>query len=251
MTCKICGMGDEHGHPPWMYEEKKMTYIIAEAGINHNGDMSLALKLIDAAVEAKADAVKFQLFHVERLKQYQLNEVQMRTLKSYCDGKIEFLCTPFDRAAVDTLDKLVSTFKIGSGQANQDFLSYVSAKGKPMIISTGMSELSEIRHSVSDVEVPFTLLHCVSLYPTPPEKADLQRMLTMKRGFSCPIGYSDHTEGIDIALAAVALGAAVIEKHVTLDKSMQGPDHKASITPEELKALVKGVKRIEESLKET
>lgn len=229
------------------------TFIICECGVNHNGDMSLALKLIDAAVKAKADAVKFQLFHIEKLKQYQLNEVQMRTLKSYCDQyKIEFLCTPFDKESVDFLTPLIQKFKIGSGQANDvEFLTHVNSKGKPIILSTGMSDLSDIRHSLTVVDVPVTLLHCVSLYPTPPEKADLQRMLAMKRGFSCPIGYSDHTEGIDIALAAVALGATVIEKHLTLDKSMVGPDHKASITPDELKALVNGVRNIECSLIES
>lgn len=221
--------------------------IIAEIGINHNGDMNLAHRLIDAAVKAKADAVKFQLFHIERLKQYQLNEAQMKLLFNYCkECGIDFLCTPFDKEAVDALEELVPLYKIGSGQANdQSFVEYVALKGKPIILSTGMSEFSDIRHSIANVEVPVTLLHCVSLYPTPPEKANLRRMQEMMLSFSCPVGYSDHTEGIEISLAAVALGAKVIEKHITLDKSMEGPDHKASITPEELTALVVGIRKIE------
>ncbi len=226
-----------------------MTYIIAEAGVNHNGDMSLAKRLIDAAVDAKADAVKFQLFHRESLKWCQLTEAQMGILRRYCGDRITFLCTPFDKEAVDFLADIVSAFKIGSGQAKDlDFLDYVAKKGKPIILSTGMMDVSEIRHSLTVMDVPVTLLHCVSLYPTPPEKADLQRFLSMKRGFALPVGYSDHTEGIDIALAAVALGAEMIEKHLTLDKTMDGPDHKASITPEELAALVSGTKRINSAL---
>ena len=237
-----------------------MTYIIAECGINHNGDMSLALKLIDAAVKAKADAVKFQLYKSEllvpegekreMLRQYQLSPVQMRTLHSYCHQYgIEFLCTPFDIDSVDALEKLVKTYKIGSGQANDImFLDHVASKEKPIILSTGMSDFADIRHVLGALDMPVTLLHCVSLYPTPPEKANLQRMIQMQESFAAPIGYSDHTEGIDIALAAVALGAVVIEKHLTLDKSMPGPDHKASITPDELVALVAGARRIEAAL---
>ena len=224
-----------------------MTFIIAEAGINHNGDMSLALKLIDAAVEAKANAVKFQLFRIEQYKNYQLTPVQMRTLESYCQQYgIQFLCTPFDKQCVDDLENIVEMYKIGSGQSKDlDFLAYVSSKGKPIVLSTGMSEFSDIRHSLTVIDVPVTLLHCVSKYPTEAKDANLVKMLRMMETFSCPVGYSDHTEGIDISLAAVALGATVIEKHLTLDKSMEGPDHKASITPQELKDLVKGIRRIE------
>lgn len=220
--------------------------IIAEAGINHNGDMSLAKRLVDVSVEAGADAVKFQLFHIEHLKWCQLSETQIGDLAEYCKGRIEFLCTPFDKESVDFLTPLVKSFKVGSGQAKDlDFLSYVGSKGLPVILSTGMVEVSEIRHSLTVLDVPVTLLHCVSLYPTPPEKADLGRMVHLQRNFSCPVGYSDHTEGIDIALAATALGAVIIEKHLTLDKTMDGPDHKASITPDELNALVKGVRNIQ------
>ena len=237
-----------------------MTMIIAEGGINHNGDMSLALRLVDAAVRAGADAVKFQLYQAELLapegekrellRQCQLTPVQMRTLHSYCtEKKITFLCTPFDKESADHLEKLVPFYKIGSGQGKDlDFLFHVSAKGKPMMISTGMMDFADIRHSLTVVLPEVTLMHCASLYPTPPEKADLHRMQKMMRDFAYPVGYSDHTEGIAIALAAVALGATVIEKHLTLDKSMLGPDHRASITPDELTALVKECREIELAL---
>ena len=224
--------------------------IIAEIGVNHNGDMSLARVLIDECVKAGADAVKFQLFHIEKYKHLQISESQVELLHYYCqDRNIEFLCTPFDIQAVDFLAGLVPIFKIGSGQSNdQDFVDHVASKGKPIILSTGMSEFSDIRNVLGNVEVPVTLLHCVSLYPTSPEKANLRRMQEMMLNFSYPIGYSDHTQGIDIALAAKALGAKIIEKHVTMDKDMDGPDHKSSITPEELGDLVRGVKSIESAL---
>lgn len=234
--------------------------IIAEAGINHNGDLGLAMRMIDAAIEAGADAVKFQTYKAERLappgakrdmlKRCELNEAKTRTLKDYCDRRaLLFLSTPFDKDSVDFLDGLVPMFKIGSGQSNDsDFLEHVSKKGKPMLISTGMSEFSDIRRSLAAVKAPVTLLHCVSKYPTPAKEANLRRMQNMMFSFPHPVGYSDHTEGIEIALAAKALGAVVIEKHITLDKGMEGPDHRASITPEELKALVLGVKKIEQSL---
>ncbi len=237
-----------------------MTYIIAEAGINHNGDMSLALRLVDEAAAAGADAVKFQLYDSENLappgekrdmlKTYQLTAAHMQMLCAYSRQKgIEFLCTPFDEQSADALEPLVSRYKIGSGQANDvHFLCHVASKGKPIILSTGMSEFADIRHVLGAIDVPVTLLHCVSQYPTPPEKANLARMVQMKRSFAAPIGYSDHTEGIAVALAAVALGAEVIEKHITLDKFMPGPDHKASITPAELVSLVAGIREIEKAI---
>jgi N,N'-diacetyllegionaminate synthase len=226
-----------------------MTYLIAEAGINHQGDTSLARILIDVAVDAGADAVKFQLFHIDHLRQYQLSEYQLLMLKDYCADRIDFLCTPFDKASVDFLADKVPLFKIGSGQSNDtDFVSYINAKGKPIILSTGMSTMLHISKSLGGCTVPVTLLHCVSRYPTLPEEANLRRMQEMMLQFDVPIGYSDHTEGIDIALAAVAIGATVLEKHLTLDKDMDGPDHKASITPYELQELVKGVRRIEAAL---
>ena len=228
-----------------------MTYIIAEIGINHNGRLDLALDLIDAAARAGADAAKFQLFHMEHLKQYQLDEKQIAFLARACHHRgIEFLCTPFDRQAVDFLTPLVSQFKIGSGQANDpDFVAYVVSKGLPVILSTGMSDVTKIRQVLDRMLGPFSLLHCVSLYPTPPEKANLRRIDQLRYDFGCKVGYSDHTEGIDIALAAVALGAHIIEKHVTLDKTMEGPDHRASITPDELRNLVIGARNIEKALK--
>lgn len=234
--------------------------IIAEAGINHNGDMGIARSLIDSAASAGADAVKFQNYRAELLappgqfrellKSCQLTQGNTELLAHYCkDRNITFLSTPFDKDSADLIEALVPMFKIGSGQSNDlDFLRHVSRKRKPMIISTGMSEFPDIRRALTVVDVPITLLHCVSLYPAPPEKADLGRMCRMMREFSFPVGYSDHTEGIEIALAAKELGAVVLEKHITLDKNMDGPDHKASITPEELKALVLGIKKIEQSL---
>ena len=223
--------------------------IIAEIGVNHNGDMSLARELVDQCVKAGADAVKFQLFHIEKYKEFQLSEDQIGQLHDYCKDKVKFLCTPFDNQAIDFLADLVPFFKIGSGQANNSlFVEYVACKGKPIILSTGMSDFADIRHTLRNVEVPVTLLHCVSVYPTPPEKANLRRMRSMMLNFPCPVGYSDHTQGIDIALAAKALGAVIIEKHVTLDTEMDGPDHKSSITPEQLGDLVRGVKSIEAAL---
>lgn len=237
-----------------------MTYIIAEAGINHNGDMSIAMRLIDEAAEAGADAVKFQLYKAELLtknekkleilRKCQLSEEQIQKLKISCaHRKIEFLCTPFDKESADFLEPLVTKYKIGSGQAGDiEFLAHVSAKGKPMIISTAGLLFKDIRKLVTAVDVPYTLLHCVSKYPTPANKAKLYRMKDMMERLGVPIGYSDHTEGIDIALAAIALGATIIEKHLTLNKEMDGPDHKASITPEELAALVRGARNIDAAL---
>ena len=233
--------------------------IIAELGINHNGDLSLARTLINAAAAAGADIAKFQNYHCEllappgdkreMLRQYQISEVQTLYLKGCCDKVgIEFCSTPFDKQAVDFLTPLVKRFKIGSGQSKDvDFVSYVASKGKPIILSTGMSDFDDIRHSLSRVklEVPLTILHCVSQYPTLPENANLVRMQKMMLNFECEVGYSDHTTGIDIALAAKALGAKVIEKHFTLDTKMEGPDHSSSITYPELKALVDGCRRID------
>ena len=234
--------------------------IIAEIGINHNGDMSLAKTLINAAANAGADCAKFQAYKSEvwappgakrdMLKKYELSNEHLTYMKQLCDrAEIEFLCTPFDKERADFIDPLVKEFKIGSGQANDlDFLAHVSSKGKPIILSTGMSSFEDIRHSLTVIDVPVTLLHCVSLYPTAPNEAKLGRMVEMQNAFSYQIGYSDHTEGIAISLAAKALGAVVIEKHITLDKAMDGPDHAASITYSELKALVDGCRRIGLSL---
>jgi N-acetylneuraminate synthase len=256
------------------------VFVIAEAGVNHNGDLKLARALIDVAVEAGADAVKFQTFRADRLvtpdapkAEYQLqttgndeSQFEMlkhlelspdahRELKSYCEERgIVFLSTPFDEEAVDLLDGLgVPAFKISSGDlTNSPLLEHVASKGKPVILSTGMSELSELIEAVSVLntagcENP-VLLHCVSNYPAQPQEINLRAMQTMRSAFDVPVGFSDHTEGIDVALAAVALGACVIEKHFTLDRTLPGPDHRASLEPGALRELVRSIRRVESAL---
>ena len=256
------------------------VFVIAEAGVNHNGDLKLARTLIDVAVDAGADAVKFQTFHadllavadapkaayqlqttgdsesqVEMLRRLQLPAEAHRELQSYCEERgIIFLSTPFDEQAVDFLDDLgVPAFKISSGDlTNSPLLQRVAAKNKPVILSTGMSDLSEVIEAVSVLNAEGCdnpiLLHCVSNYPADPADVNLLAMQTMSTAFNLPVGFSDHTEGIDVALAAVALGACVIEKHFTLDKSLPGPDHRASLEPAELGQLVQSIRRVESAL---
>jgi len=256
------------------------VFVIAEAGVNHNGDLQMARALIDVAVEAGADAVKFQTFSADRLvttdapkAEYQLQTTgdresqfemlrrlelsadEHRELQSYCNERgIIFLSTPFDEEAVDLLDELgVPAFKISSGDlTNSPLLEYVASKGKPVILSTGMSELSELIEAVSVLntagcENP-VLLHCVSNYPAVPSEVNLRAMQTMRSAFDVPVGFSDHTKGIDVAIAAVALGACVIEKHFTLDRTLFGPDHRASLEPAELRGLVRSIRRVESAL---
>jgi N-acetylneuraminate synthase len=250
------------------------VFVIAEAGVNHNGDLKLARALIDVAVEAGADAVKFQTFRAERLatpdapkaeyqvqttgnaesqfemlRRLELSADAHRELQAYCHERgIIFLSTPFDEEAVDLLDESgVAAFKISSGDlTNSPLLEHVASKGKPVILSTGMSELSELIEAVSVLntagcENP-VLLHCVSNYPADPAEVNLRAMQTMRSAFDVPVGFSDHTQGIDVALAAVALGACVIEKHFTLDRTMPGPDHRASLEPTELRELVRSIR---------
>ena len=270
------------------------VFIIAEAGINHNGDLALAYKLVDAAKEAGADAVKFQTFKAENvvsrragkaeyqekttnseesqfemIKKLELSFEDFKKIKKYCDKKgIIFLSTPFDYESVDFLENLVPLYKIGSGEiTNLPFLEYVARKGKPIILSTGMSTLGEVEEAITTIInanpsffdtshfspltshlPPLTLLHCVSNYPAKYEDVNLKAMLTLKEAFKLPIGYSDHTSGIEIAISSVALGAKVIEKHFTLDRSLPGPDHKASLEPEELKAMIKAIRNVEKAL---
>jgi N,N'-diacetyllegionaminate synthase len=256
------------------------VFVIAEAGVNHNGDPKLARALIDLAVASGADAVKFQTFHAERLAiaaapkaGYQLettgdaeSQVEMlrrlelsadahRDLYAYCrDKEIIFLSTPFDEESVDLLDELgVPAFKISSGDlTNSPLLEYVASKRKPVILSTGMSELSEVIEAVSVLDSAGcdnpVLLHCVSNYPAAVADVNLRAMQTMRAAFDLNVGFSDHTEGIDIALAAVALGACVIEKHFTLDRGLPGPDHRASLEGEELRQLVRSIRRVETAL---
>ena len=261
--------------------ENHPVFIIAEAGVNHNGDLNLAKKLVDLAVEAGVDAVKFQTFiteeivthnaekadyqkkntgsseesQFEMLKKLELPFEQFREVKTYCAKKgIIFLSTPFDRKSVDFLDKLeIPAFKIASGEINNlHFLNYIASKGKPIILSTGMSTLEEVEKALEVINKTqnkqLILLHCTSDYPAKVKEVNLRAMRTMHKAFHLPVGLSDHTPGIEISLAAVAMGAPVIEKHFTLDNSLPGPDHKASLKPQELKDLVKAIRNIENAL---
>lgn len=255
-------------------------FIIAEAGVNHNGNVNLAKKLIDKAKEAGADAVKFQTFKTEKivtkdarqaryqaknigkkesqyeiLRKLELSYSDFTDLKKYCDKKkIIFLSTAHScKEDVDLVAKLCPAIKIASGDLiNLPFLKYAAKKNLPIILSTGMATLKEVKEAVKTV-LPFNkkliLLHCTTNYPTPLNDVNLRAMIAMKKAFNLPIGYSDHTKGIKVALAAVAFGAKVIEKHFTLDKKMLGPDHKASIEPKELKEMVLGIRKIENKLK--
>ncbi|MDY6973314.1 MAG: N-acetylneuraminate synthase [Thermodesulfobacteriota bacterium] len=255
-------------------------FFIAEAGVNHNGKTEMAKLLIDVAQRAGADAVKFQTFNPEKLvspgankAEYQLqttdrDETQMemlqrlmlhpesyRELQSYCRNKgILFISTPFDDQSADFLaDMAVPVFKISSGDINNwPFLEHVAGKGKPIILSTGMSRLSEVDEAVRVIRRSgcnqLLLLHCVSNYPAHPGDTNLRAMKTIKDAFQTPTGFSDHTPGNEVALAAVAMGACVIEKHFTLDKNLPGPDHRASLEPVELSALVKGIRIVESAM---
>ncbi len=269
-------------------------FIIAEAGINHNGDINTAYKLIDVAIDAGADSVKFQTLNTEKLvsryapkaeyqdknigvndsqfvmlKKLELSCSEFEKLKEYCDTKgILFLSTPFDEESSDFLESIgMKVFKIPSGEvANKPLIEHIAKKGKPIILSTGMSFLAEVEEAIGWINeccvsvrskeklgdyrfsVPLTILHCVSNYPTPPEDVNLLAMKTMEAAFGLPVGYSDHTAGIEISVGAVALGAIVIEKHFTLDKNMDGPDHSASLDPAELKAMVSAIRNMEKAL---
>lgn len=255
------------------------TLIIAEAGVNHNGELAMARALIDAAVAAGADAVKFQTFRAEdlvtrdagtatyqsqnlgdtqttqfaMLKRLELAPQDFGTLKAYCDQRqIIFLSTPFDQYSVDLLEPLVDRYKIASGDCtNLPLLAYIATKGKPVILSTGMADLEEVRDAVKCLRahVPMmTILHCTTNYPCPPADVNLWAMHTLRETFHLPVGYSDHTEGIEIPIAAVALGATVIEKHLTLDHNLPGPDHRASVEPPAFAEMVRSIRAVEQSL---
>ncbi len=258
------------------------VFIIAEAGVNHNGSIELAKKLIDVASEAGVDAVKFQTFKAENLvsKNAQKAEYQKKTtdknesqfdmikkleldvnthkeLMAYCKQKdIMFLSTPFDHDSIELLDALgLEIFKIPSGEiTNLPYLKHIGKLGKQVILSTGMADIGEIEDAL-DVLVAagtkkdnITVLHANTMYPTPMEDVNLKAMQTIACTFGVKVGYSDHTLGIEVPIAAVAMGATVIEKHFTLDKTMEGPDHKASLEPDELKAMVKAIRNIEQAL---
>jgi N-acetylneuraminate synthase/N,N'-diacetyllegionaminate synthase len=255
------------------------TFIIAEAGVNHNGNISLAKKLIDVAKDVGVDAVKFQTFNAEEvvtkdpektecleettgkgsqykmLKRLELTEGGFKELAVYAKKVgILFLSSPFDKESADLLDKLdVPAFKVASGEiSNSPLLKHIAKKGKPIILSTGMATLGEVeealnvikREGVEDV----ILLHCVSNYPAKIEEVNLRAMETLKQAFQTPVGLSDHTLGITASIAAVALGACVIEKHFTLDRSLPGPDHKVSLEPSELREMVRAIKEVEKAL---
>lgn len=259
------------GHP---------CFIIAEAGVNHNGDMGLAKSLVEAAARAGADAVKFQTFRAEKmvsaeapkatyqiettdaaesqldmLRSLELSPEMHHELKSVCqDQGVLFLSSAFDHESVDLLADLeVPALKVPSGEiTNLPLLAYMAQKGKPLIVSTGMADLAEVAEAVQAIEDTgsreLTLLHCVSNYPADAADVNLNAMDTMYRAFGVPVGYSDHTQGIHIPLAAVALGACVIEKHLTLDRSLPGPDHRASLEPGEFGEMVSGIRAVESAM---
>lgn len=256
------------------------AFIIAEAGVNHNGDMALARKLIEAATDAGADAVKFQTFTPEELvsteapqAKYQVEntgkeELQLSMLKNlvlpheehaalkrYAEEKgLVFLSTPFSIPDADFLETLgVAAYKIPSGEvSNTPFLAHVAKKGKPVLLSTGMSTLEEVREAVATLKEhgakDIALFHCTSMYPTPPEHVNLRAMQTLAKEFGLPTGLSDHSEGAAISIAAVGLGAQLIEKHYTLDRAMPGPDHKASLEPHELKEMISAMRAVGKAL---
>ncbi|WP_461634098.1 N-acetylneuraminate synthase [Labilibaculum euxinus] len=257
------------------------VFIIAEAGVNHNGDIELAKQLIDVAVEAKADAVKFQTWKTEllvskdakmadyqientgiiesqydMLKKLELSYNEFRELKKYCDRKnILFLSTPDEEESADFLNSLQNIFKIGSAElTNIPFLRHIASFKKEIILSTGMGTMVEIEIAVRTLldagitKNQITLLHVTTQYPTPMVEVNLKAMLAIKDQFGLKVGYSDHTMGTEVPIAAVALGAQLIEKHFTLDRNMPGPDHQASLNPEELKYMVIAIRNIEKAL---
>jgi N,N'-diacetyllegionaminate synthase len=256
-------------------------FIIAEAGVNHNGDLELAARMIDSAAAAGADAIKFQSFVSEELitlsapraayqvkatgddsaqyamlKALELSDDGQLELKRKCDEVgIHYLCTPYERHSVDLLDRLdVAAYKIASTDVtNLPFLRYLGSKGRPVILSSGMSTLGEIEAALgalraSSEGLDIVLLHCTAEYPAPLEDVNLRAIGTLERAFGCPTGFSDHTGGIGASPWAVAVGACVVEKHFTLDRKMQGPDHPASIEPEELRDLVRTIREVERAL---
>jgi len=258
------------------------VFIIAEAGVNHNGSVDLAKQLINVASNSGANAVKFQTFKAENLvaKNAQKAEYQKHTtnvlesqfdmikkleldvethkeLIAYCQEKdIMFLSTPFDHDSIDMLNNLgLDIFKIPSGEiTNLPYLRHIGSLNKQVVLSTGMSNLEEIRGALNILinagssKENITVLHANTMYPTPMEDVNLNAMLTIHKEFDVDVGYSDHTLGIEVDIAAVAMGASCIEKHFTLDKAMDGPDHKASLEPEELKAMVSAIRNIEKAL---
>jgi N-acetylneuraminate synthase/N,N'-diacetyllegionaminate synthase len=256
------------------------VFIVAEAGVNHNGDPALARRLVDAAAECGADAVKFQTFRVDALLTrgapkagYQVEttgagesqrdmlarlELSLEVLAELKDRAathgLIFFSAPFDEESADVLDALgVALFKVPSGEiTNLPLLRHVAAKARPMILSTGMSSLEEVEQAVAVIRAagdpPLALLHCLSAYPAPAGEINLRAMDALAERCGCPVGFSDHTLGIEIAVAAAARGAAIIEKHLTTDTTLPGPDHRASLDPAEFAAMVRAIRAVESAL---
>lgn len=252
----------------------KSTLIIAEIGVNHNGSVEIAKKMIKSASECGVDAVKFQTFitenlvtenaktatyqeentnensQFEMLKKLELSFEDFKELKEYAlKHNVMFISSPFDIESVDLLEKLdVPLYKLGSGElTNFELIDYVQKTDKPMIISSGMASLEEIKETYDfiDNKENLMILHCITGYPTSFEEANLNFIKTLQAEFDVPIGFSDHSPGIELPIAAVALGACVVEKHFTLDKTLEGPDHKASLNPAEFKAMVEAIRHVE------
>jgi len=271
-----------------MKENEMCVFFIAEAGVNHNGKVQTALDLIDVAAGAGADAVKFQTFKADEtvksgtktasyqklntneenqhtlLKRLELSEADHILLAQHCKKKnIEFMSTAFDVASSTFLNSVgIQRIKVPSGEiTNLPFLEHLAATNLPIILSTGMATLSEIKEAVNTIKVirkkskflePFeemcSILHCTSAYPTPPNQLNLKAITTLKQNFTCPIGYSDHSDGINASFIAIALGATIYEKHFTLDSNMIGPDHKASLEPDQLKQMIDNVREASQML---
>lgn len=255
------------------------VFIIAEAGVNHNGNLRRALKIVDEAASAGADAIKFQTFVAERLvssqapkadyqKRRASGKTQLDMLKALELSRQDFtaisdrartrgiimMSTPFDEKSVDDLESIgVPAYKVGSGDLTDlPLLGHIASKGKPIMLSTGMATLSEVREAVAAIRAEgndqIVLLHCVSSYPSRPEDSNLRAMQVLRETFGVPVGFSDHTEGVEVAIAAAALGAVVIEKHFTLSRKLPGPDHKASLEPSQFLEMVKEIRLVERAL---
>lgn len=255
-------------------------YVIAEIGVNHNGSIDVARQLIDVAADAGADAVKFQTFSADdlvtkeaakatyqsrntgdsssqhsMLRALELGEADFEELLGYCAERgVDFLSTPFGYDDADLLERIgVTAFKVSSGDLTfHPFLAHLARKGLPIILSSGMATLSEVEAALDVIDaagpVDVAVLHCVSDYPADPASCNLRAMETMSRAFGRPVGWSDHTEGVAVGIAAVALGARIIEKHITLDMSMPGPDHKASMEPHEFAMFVSAMRSVEAAM---
>ena len=258
----------------------KHVFIIAEAGVNHNGSLDNAKRMVECAAEAGADAIKFQTFKAETLvcknaqkaeyqkeatgneecqfemlKKLELTEEEYEELKQYCGEKhIMFLSTPFDLDSLQYLNEIgIEIIKIPSGEiTNYPYLREIGKLGKPIIMSTGMSTMAEVEEAVEVLQMngakDITLLHCNTQYPTPYGDVNLRAMLALKDKFHTEVGYSDHTLGIEVPIAATAMGATVIEKHFTLNRGMEGPDHKASLEPDELKCMIQSIRNVEQAM---